>query len=461
MIKIFNHHLHRLTLMRALFDFLFLTLAICLPAVVNGASWFVALPQALPVSTALAASVMLINSATGFYEKAYDRPFSQTFARGVVALMLAMGVAYTVAAWLPAQYLTEPLLQQYAMGAAACLVLWRMYSAHAVSQGVRATNRVLIYGAGEAAAMAAQTLRSSDPHLRVVGHLMGPNESNIVVPRELVVRAEASLPEIAEMVDADEIVVALSERRGGSMSLRELLDCKISGIRVTDLNSHFERCLGQIRLEYLNASWLIFGGGFDQGFVRTSIKRLFDVAASLVLLVVALPVMLVAAIAIALESPGGVFYRQERTGLGGRAFNVIKFRSMRSDAEKDGTPQWAQKNDARVTRVGQFMRKTRIDELPQLINVLKGEMSMVGPRPERPFFVEQLTREIPFYAVRHSIKPGVTGWAQVRCEYGASVDETKSKLQYDLYYVKNHSLFLDLIVMLETVGVVLTGKGAR
>jgi exopolysaccharide biosynthesis polyprenyl glycosylphosphotransferase len=178
-------------------------------------------------------------------------------------------------------------------------------------------------------------------------------------------------------------------------------------------------------------------------------------------MVLTAPIMTAAALAIRLESKGGVLYRQERHGLGGKPFQVIKFRSMRSDAEQAGRPQWATANDSRVTRVGRFIRQTRIDELPQLINVLRGDMSMVGPRPERPYFVEQLTREIPYYAVRHSVKPGVTGWAQVRCDYGASVDESKTKLQFDLYYVKNHSLFLDLMVMLETVGVVLTGKGAR
>ena len=171
--------------------------------------------------------------------------------------------------------------------------------------------------------------------------------------------------------------------------------------------------------------------------------------------------MLLTIILIAIESGFPIFYRQERVGMNGRLFNVIKFRSMRTDAEKDGKPRWATGNDSRVTRVGRFIRKTRIDELPQLVNVLKGDMSMVGPRPERPFFVDQLTREIPFYAVRHSVKPGVTGWAQVRYHYGASVEDSAEKLQYDLYYVKNHTLFLDLVVLFETVGVVLTGKGAQ
>jgi sugar transferase (PEP-CTERM system associated) len=262
-------------------------------------------------------------------------------------------------------------------------------------------------------------------------------------------------------LNADEIVVALSERRGGAMPLRELLDCKLQGVRVLDLASHFEQTLGQIRLDSLYAGWLIFGDGFGQGLIRTVVKRIFDIICASILITLSLPVMIVVAILIALEDGFPLLYRQERVGLNGRLFNVIKFRSMRRDAEKDGKPIWAQAKDNRVTRLGQLIRKLRIDELPQLFSVLKGDMSLVGPRPERPFFVDQLTKEIPFYAVRHSVKPGVTGWAQVRYHYGATVEDSAEKLQYDLYYVKNHSLFLDIVVLFETVGVVLTGKGAH
>ena len=266
---------------------------------------------------------------------------------------------------------------------------------------------------------------------------------------------------MARELRAEEIIVALTERRAGSMPLRELLDCKLRGIKVYDINTHFEKSLGQIRIDYLNASWMIFGDGFNQGVVRTTVKRLFDVVCSSLLIVLALPLMAATALAIRLESPGPVLYRQERVGRHGRPFQVVKFRSMRTDAEKDGRPRWASTDDDRITRVGRIIRRARIDELPQLFNVLSGEMSLVGPRPERPYFVEQLTREIPYFAVRQSVKPGVTGWAQVRYHYGSTVEDSQSKLQYDLYYVKNHSLFLDLLVLLETVNVVLTGKGAR
>jgi len=227
------------------------------------------------------------------------------------------------------------------------------------------------------------------------------------------------------------------------------------------VNTHFEKTLGQIRLGFANAGWLVFGDGFDQGLARTAVKRLFDVLCASFLIVLAAPVMVLAAIAIKLDSRGPVFYRQERVGLNGSTFQVAKFRSMRQDAEKDGQPRWASVQDDRVTRVGNFMRRMRIDELPQLFNVLSGAMSLVGPRPERPYFVEQLTEQIPFFAVRQSVKPGVTGWAQVRYQYGATVEDSIEKLQYDLYYVKNHTLFLDILILFETVAVVLTGKGAR
>jgi exopolysaccharide biosynthesis polyprenyl glycosylphosphotransferase len=218
---------------------------------------------------------------------------------------------------------------------------------------------------------------------------------------------------------------------------------------------------GKVPIESLKVSWLIYGSGYRQGWLRVVVKRTFDVVVALVLLVLAALPMLFVAAAIAIESGRPIIFRQERVGLRGRPIMVLKFRSMARDAEKDGTPTWASPDDARVTRMGRLMRRARIDELPQLINVLKGEMSFVGPRPERPEFVATLTEQIPFYAVRHSIKPGITGWAQVRYSYGATVEQAVIKLEYDLYYVKNHTLFLDLRILLETVRVVLLGEGAR
>ena len=230
---------------------------------------------------------------------------------------------------------------------------------------------------------------------------------------------------------------------------------------MTDLSAFYEQYHSKVRIDLLRESWFIFGDGFRQHTARLLVKRVFDILASGALLVLSLPVMLLAAIAIKLESAGPVIYRQERVGLGGKSFDVLKFRSMCADAEKDGKPQWAQAGDARVTRVGRFMRLTRIDELPQLFTVLAGQMSLVGPRPERPYFVDQLVQQIPFYGARHSVKPGVTGWAQVRHHYGASVDDASDKLQYDLYYVKNHTLFFDILVLFYSVRVVLFAQGSR
>jgi sugar transferase (PEP-CTERM system associated) len=265
----------------------------------------------------------------------------------------------------------------------------------------------------------------------------------------------------AAELKVSEIVVAVRERRGGVLPLRHLLDAKLHGIRVMDLQSFYEREKGVLRIDSMRASWMIFGNGFDQGIARDVVKRLFDLLASAALLLLALPILLLAMLAIVIESGFPIFYRQERVGQGGDTFSIIKLRSMRQDAEADGKARWATANDSRVTRVGAFLRRTRIDEIPQLWTVLSGDMSFVGPRPERPVFVRQLTEQIPFYDVRHSVKPGVTGWAQVRYPYGATVEDGLKKLEYDLYYVKNHSLFLDLMIMVETIQVVILGKGAR
>jgi len=330
-----------------------------------------------------------------------------------------------------------------------------------IGSGAMMMHRVLIFGAGPAAKSVEKVLKKFDPDIHIVGFYPSSTDTEISVIEQLVLPREKSLSDTAYALNVNEIIVAVHERRGGILPLRELLDCKLSGVKVVDLSSYFERALGQIRLDSLRVGWLIFGEGFRQGWSRTIVKRLFDIVAASILILLALPVMALTAILIALEDGFPVLYRQERVGLNGRLFNVVKFRSMRRDAESDGKPRWATANDDRTTAVGRIIRKLRIDELPQLFSVLTGDMSLVGPRPERPFFVDQLTRDIPFYAVRHSVKPGVSGWAQVSYHYGASVDDSIQKLQYDLYYVKNHTLFLDLVILFETVGVVLTGKGAQ
>jgi sugar transferase (PEP-CTERM system associated) len=259
----------------------------------------------------------------------------------------------------------------------------------------------------------------------------------------------------------DQIVVAIRDRRGGGFPVQQLLECKMKGVKVVELPTYFEQEYRQVLLESLNPSWMVLGDGFRQGLVGNTVKRVFDLTASAALLVLTLPIMLIVALCIYLESGLPVLYRQRRVGQGGRVFTLFKFRSMRVDAESSGTPYWASPDDERNTRVGRFIRKWRLDELPQILNVLRGEMSFVGPRPERPYFVDQLVKQIPYYSLRHSAKPGITGWAQVRYQYGASVDDAIEKLQYDLYYLKNRSLFLDLMIMVATVEVVMWGRGAR
>ena len=462
-LRIVQHHLQRVTLQRMLSDAAVLLLAAALvPAMV----FRTPLDQALASGALLAGGVLVVNNVSGFYERLYSRPFSQTFARCVLATGVAVGLAWLAMAWLPPAWLDGPLsaeiLQLYAMSTTAAVMLWRSASAHRAGSDPSTGRRVLVLGTGEVAHRVVDILAAAGSPVQIVGHVVGPVEPDSRPSGLQVLQPSAErLAELVESLRVQEVLVALTERRGGATPLRELLDCKIRGHAVNDINTHFERNLGQIRLEHLSAHWLIFGDGFNQGAARTLVKRLFDLVFVCLLLPPGLLLMLLAALAIKLESPGPVLYRQERIGLGGRVFRVTKLRSMRVDAEGDGRPRWALDKDDRITRVGRFIRATRIDELPQLLNILRGEMSLVGPRPERPYFVEQLAREIPFYAVRHCVKPGLTGWAQVRCDYGSSVDEARNKLQYDLYYVKNHSLFLDILIALETVGVVLTGKGAR
>jgi len=273
--------------------------------------------------------------------------------------------------------------------------------------------------------------------------------------------SQSKLSELVRAHRVDEIIVAVREQRGGGVPMDQLLDCRIAGVPILDLAGFYERTKAEVPVDSLKASWLVYGDGFVQGRAREITKRVFDIVSSATLLVLGAPLMALTAVMIRLDSRGPILYQQERVGLGGKTFQCIKFRSMRTDAEKDGVARWATKNDNRITRVGAFIRKTRIDELPQLFSVLRGEMSMVGPRPERPSFVAQLREQIPYYDLRHTVKPGLTGWAQVRFSYGASLDDARRKHQFDLYYVKNNSLLLDLQVLIETVSVVLFREGAH
>ena len=325
--------------------------------------------------------------------------------------------------------------------------------------------RCLVFGAGDNAVHVAMLRRASDRRgFRVLGYVRPMDSPLKVTDAEsgaVIIDYDRPLPEIAAEVRADEIVVALDDRRG-NLPVKELVDLRLAGASIVDLLGFFERETGKVRIDFLRPSWIVFSDGFAINSLRSITKRALDFAIALPALLLASPVMVVTMLCILGEQTGSsVFYRQIRVGKRGQCFGVLKFRSMREDAEADGKPKWASKDDDRVTKVGRFIRKVRIDELPQLLNVLRGEMSIVGPRPERPAFVEKLSDEIPFYAERHCVKPGITGWAQLKYPYGASLQDTIEKLQYDLYYVKNQGLLFDLAIMLQTAEVLLFGKGAR
>jgi sugar transferase (PEP-CTERM system associated) len=323
--------------------------------------------------------------------------------------------------------------------------------------------RVVVIGAGERASRIKELAeRVGGAHFVPAAFIAAPKDHRRVVDCTLTLGdafdADA-LFRFTARCGAAEIVVATDDRRG--LPVKPLLGCKARGVAITEFLSFCERESGRVDLDALQPSWLIFSDGFRMSLTARSVKRLFDIVVSTAMLVLTLPLLLLTALAIKLEDGGSVIYTQERVGLFGRPFTLLKFRSMREDAEPFSRPQWAEKRDSRVTRVGSVIRKVRIDELPQLINVLKGDMSFIGPRPERPYFVEQLMAHIPFYGERHAVKPGITGWAQINYPYGASLQDARNKLSYDLYYVKNHTLLLDFIVLIQTVRVILFPEGAR
>ena len=395
--------------------------------------------------------MMLTMTAFGLYSRQQDEPFRQVvqkvFASYLVTL-LALSVVFYV---FPDSEVGRGVFAIASVFGLMGILVVR-YVAYRTGFLHRRGRRVMVMGEGEEADQVLAIL-AKQPRAHLVAQVPASGRAADAAPDE-------KLIDVARRHKVSHIVVAAHERRGGRIPLDELLECKLAGIQVMDLLSFYEQELGLIRLSYLRTGWLVYGDGFSQGTTRAIIKRLFDVSVASCLLLLASPVMLITAVVILLETGRPIFFRQERVCAPGQSFDILKFRSMVQDAEKDG-PRWATVGDARITRVGQFIRLTRIDELPQLINVLRGEMSFVGPRPERPYFVEKLNQQVPYYDIRHYVKPGITGWAQVRMDYGASVEEAMEKLEYDLFYVKNHSLFLDFMVLFETIQVVLRKKGAR
>jgi len=336
--------------------------------------------------------------------------------------------------------------------------VWRL-AFEGLTRDPHLEEHILIVGTGALArTVAQQILAQHDFAYRIVG-FVDDGPANEAPGDPLVLGRAGDLPHLIARHHVDRIVVSLTDRRG-KLPITELLQAKLSGIRVEDAATTYERITGKILTDGIKPSWLIFSDGFCASRGTRWVKRGIDLVLAFVGLIVAAPLMALTGIAIRLDSPGPILYCQDRVGENGRVFTLCKFRSMRADAE-NGTPVWAKEKDDRVTRVGRFLRLARLDELPQLWNVLKGDMSFVGPRPERPFFVEQLAAAIPFYMERHAVKPGVTGWAQVKYRYGSSIEDAMEKFRYDLYYIKHLSIVFDLTIVVDTVKVILSGKGAK
>jgi len=408
-----------------------------------------------------------------------------TFAAALQIALVAVG-AYGVASFLSLRFAAARLAVAFSLGVifqslifflVPALTFWRsnlLYAtliAAVLLVTVRAVlgrllggdtfkRRIVVLGAGHRAARILALSQQPGINFVAAGFVaMGEAEAVVdgAVPR-------ADIPNLAAHIvdlNAGEVVLALEERRN-ALPLKDLLRVRTTGVQVIEISTFLERETGRIDLNSVNPSWLIFSDGFASGRMLSSVfKRAFDIVASLILLAATLPVILVTALAIKLESRGPAFYRQRRVGLYNQGFDILKLRSMRQDAEIAGKAVWAAEDDPRITRIGRFIRKVRIDELPQTWTVLRGEMSFVGPRPERPQFVDELETQLPYYAERHMVKPGITGWAQINYPYGASIEDARHKLEYDLYYAKNYSPFLDMLILLQTLRVVLWPTGAR
>jgi sugar transferase (PEP-CTERM system associated) len=462
-VRVFNHHVKIGFLVLGGVEVLLLGASVYVAAILRLEN-VNALGEAAPLwsKAALFAAVMGVSLiASGLYQQNLREGMLRMGGRLAASLLLGgLGVAVVVYV-VPELYLGRGVL--VLAGGLAFLGLLTCRSAFSMitgQEGLR--SRVLVLGTGQrAAALASMQRKGEGFGMDVVGYLRLGNEATCV-PEPLVLEREGeSLCRMARRMGVDELVVALEDRRN-VLPVEDLLKCRLNGTNVTELPTFLERETGKVKLDLIHPSWLTYTPGFfHRGLIRRIIKRFLDITGALALLPVAAPLMGLTALAIFLESGSPVLFRQSRVGEGGRTFTLLKFRSMRADAEKDGQARWAAENDPRITPLGRFLRTYRLDELPQLFNILRGDMSFVGPRPERPEFEVDLQRELPYYPERHLVKPGLTGWAQISYPYGASKTDAFEKLQYDLYYVKNFSLVLDLMILLQTAEIVLWGKGAR
>ena len=413
------------------------------------------------VTSVFAGTGLVVLSAMGLYSRRQRSRLAGVLFRALAAVAVAgLAAAGAIVLWQP------PGVGWSGLAVATLLAVLGIAATRVAFDGLADEHffkrRALIYGAGHRAMAVLQLRRRTDQRGFQLAGFVRLNEEALIVPDQRLVTVRSSLRHHCRAARIDEIVVAMDERRR-AFPLHELIECRLDGVNVVDIVDFLERETGTVRLDVLNPGWIIFSPGFNRSISREVSKRASDLVASVMLLIVSIPLMCATAMAIKFEDgwDAPILYRQRRVGLGGRVFNVLKFRSMRVNAEEPGRAVWAQRQDARVTRVGAIIRAARIDELPQIFNVLGGDMSMVGPRPERPEFVSELEEKVPYYRERHSVKPGITGWAQLCYPYGSSEHDAAEKLQYDLYYVKNHSLLFDIMILLQTAEVVLWGKGAR
>jgi sugar transferase (PEP-CTERM system associated) len=395
----------------------------------------------------------------------YDLKHSQTWGELFFSLLFAVGfvcigiglVTYAV----PEFGVAGSMYYLTVLFVAVFLLFWRIaFDIYLTKMAPR--ENILILGTGEMARMIGEEVRRRERLGFTLVGFAGSGEGGEVRTGAVgdVIGSYADLPAIVRRHKVRKLVVALSERRG-EYPVETLLDLRVKGCQVLEWPGFFEKLSGRIAIDNLSPSYFIFQEGFRKSWPLLFARRLVSLLAGLILLVALLPVILIVALLIKIDSPGPVFYSQERVGRNGRTFRIIKFRSMRQDAEGESGPRWATENDPRITRLGKILRKSRLDEVPQLINVLKGDLNLVGPRPERPAFVEQLLKAIPYYSLRQTVSPGLTGWAQVEFSYCGTIEESKEKLQYDLFYIKNMSLKLDLLVLFKTIKIVLLGRGAR
>ena len=412
-------------------------------------------------ATIITVVVVVSLIAMGLYQFHQRLSFGEAIVRimvGLAASSLALAVIFYA---FPSVMVSRELASVAVSYAFILLLVVRYLFVRTVDENVFRYN-TLIYGAGKRAASIFDLRRRADRRgFKIVGRVAAPGDK-IVGDMDLLEIDGEAINDLAARLGADEIVVAMDNRRG-NLPIRHLLDAKLNGIDVIDLLEFLERESGKIRVDLVNPGWLIFSSGFGKTRFRRVFKRVVDIIVSAALLLLGWPLMLLIVLAIKHEDGvrAPVLYRQRRVGQGGNPFAVLKFRSMAVDAEADGEAIWADVDDSRNTRVGTFLRRFRLDELPQLVNVLRGQMSIVGPRPERPEFVKELQENIPYYSERHTVKPGITGWAQIKYSYAASEADATEKLQYDLYYIKHHTMLLDLMIILQTVEVVLWSKGAR